>query len=93
MTEFLPEIVPNPESDEFEILGVPVVANPDWFDFSPDEEGNVSRWTRGFQTLPDGAITPLARHMGMWVADNGDLFLKLINPFTLLHIPRSEFEK
>jgi len=78
----------DPQTGRAEDLGVIAVQNPDYFDFGPGPDGRPKPWAHGFQTLPDGTLTPLHAHMAMIVARDGTIYVTVLSPFTLLRIPQ-----
>ena len=76
----------DPKRKMMEDLGVLVVENPDFFDFSPGPDGKRKPWSHGFHKLPDGTLTPLHVHMALLAASDGTIYTTIIYPFTLLRI-------
>ena len=83
----------DPKDKSMRDLGVLAVKNPDFFfgyklgeSGAKDENGKGVPWTHGFHTLPDGTLTPLYNHMALVVASNGDGYVTIIYPYTLLRI-------
>lgn len=72
--------------------GVLGVKNPDWFDFSPGQDGKPKPWTHGFHKLPDGTWTPLHVHMALTMAKDGTLYGTSIYPFTLLRVEAKDYK-
>lgn len=76
----------DPRTKKIETLGVLAVKNPDFFDFARRINGKRPPWTHGYHTLPDGTLTPLYCHMALVAARDGDLYVTILYPFTLLRI-------
>ncbi len=83
----------DPQANRMEDLGVLAVKNPAFFDFGPGPDGKPKPWTHGYHKLPDGTLTPLHNHMAMIAARDGGIYVTVIYPFTLLHIPRGEVNR
>lgn len=77
----------DPRDGTIHDLGALAVQNSDWYTFtsgSPNTEG----WpTSGFEQLPDNVIVPRYHHMAMMVASDYSIYVTIIYPFTLLHVP------
>jgi len=74
----------DPKSQRHDDLGVPVVKNPDFFPWK-DETGKPLPWSHGYQTLPDGTLTPLY-NQALIVTANNTIYATFLYPFTLLRI-------
>jgi uncharacterized phosphosugar-binding protein len=77
----------DPKTDRHQDLGVLAVRNPDFFAWK-DRDGKAAPWSHGFQTLPDGTLTPVFSFTahGLIVAQDGTLYVTTLYPFTLLRI-------
>jgi hypothetical protein len=70
-----------------EDLGVVAIRNKDFFDFDvPGPDGGKRPFAHGYQTLPDGTLTPRYQHLGAIVARDGTVYVLALNPYTLLRI-------
>ena len=78
-----------PHTKRMEDLGVLAVKNPDFFDFSPRDDGKPPPFSHGYHKLPDGTLTPLHVHMALLVARDGTIYATILYPFTLLRIDGS----
>ena len=76
----------DPAARRHEDLGVLKVANPNYYDWSPDPDGKPKHHSHGFHRLPDDTLTPLHAHMALLAARDGTLYATIIYPFTLLKI-------
>jgi hypothetical protein len=76
----------DPKTGGFEDLGVLKVENPNFFDWSPGPEGKKKPFTHGYQTLPDGTLTPQYQHLGAIMARDGTMYVLILCPYTLLRI-------
>jgi len=76
----------DPKTNKCEDLGVLAVKNPDFFNFAPGPDGKKPPNSHGYQTLPDGTLTPLHNNMGLIAAYDGTLYATILYPFTLLRI-------
>lgn len=74
----------DPKRKKHEDLGVPAVTNPDFFPWK-DADGKPLPWSHGYQTLPDGTLTPLY-NQGLIVTANNTVYATFLYPFTLLRI-------
>jgi hypothetical protein len=74
----------DPKKKKHEDLGVPAVTNPDFFPWK-DGAGKLLSWSHGYQTLPDGTLTPLY-NQGMVVTADNTVYATFLYPFTLLRI-------
>jgi len=74
----------DPKRKKHEDLGVPVVTNPDFFP-RKDGDGKPLPWSHGYQTLPDGTLTPLY-NQGLIVTQNNTVYATFLYPYTLLRI-------
>lgn len=80
-------------------LGVITVQNPDFFGRPiktggvTDDNGKGIPWTHGYHTLPDGVLTPLHAHMSLLATREGDLYVTILYPFTLLRIDKATLPK
>ena len=71
----------DPKTGAIDDLGVLAVKNPDFANFKENRG-----WHHGYHTLPDGTLTPLYNHMGLWMGSNGDAYVTIIYPYSVLHI-------
>jgi hypothetical protein len=79
----------DPRRKTFADLGIPVVSNPEFFDFNGPQAKNPDgslRPRHGFHTLPDGSLTPLHHILAVIVAHDGTIYATVLYPFTLLRI-------
>lgn len=80
----------DPRRKNFTDLGIPIVTNPEYFDFSGSQAQNPDgslRPRHGFHKLPDGSLTPLHHILAVIVAHDGNIYATVLYPFTLLKIP------
>lgn len=78
----------DPKKGAIERLGVVMVKNPDFFDFSPGADGKRPPWSHGYHRLPDKTLTPLHSHMGMVVTADNAIYITILYPYTLLRIDK-----
>jgi hypothetical protein len=77
----------DPKTGRFEDLGVFKVENPDFFDFeATGPDGKKKPFTHGYQTLPDGVLTPQYQHLGAIMARDGTVYVLILAPYTLLRV-------
>jgi hypothetical protein len=76
----------DPATKQVEDLGVLKVDNKGFFDFSPGPDGKPKPFTHGYQTLPDGVLTPQYQPLGAIVAHDGTMYVLILCPYTLLRV-------
>jgi hypothetical protein len=82
----------NPAKNRINQLGVLKVSNPDFYGRpladggAKTDDGKTIPWTHGYHHLPDGSLTPLHAHMGLIAAHNGDVYITILYPYSLLKI-------
>jgi hypothetical protein len=77
----------DPRTKTFEDLGVLKVENKDFFDFeAPGPDGKKKPFSHGYQTLPDGVLTPQYQHLGAIMARDGTMYILILYPYTLLRV-------
>ena len=76
----------DPTAKKVDDLGVMVVENKGFFDFSPGADGQPKPFANGYQTLPDGTLTAQYQHLGSITASDGTVYVLILSPYTLLRI-------
>jgi hypothetical protein len=77
----------NPRDGSINDLGALAVQNADWYPFTSGSPNTESWPAHGFEQLPDAVIVPRYHHMAMMVAKDYSVYVTIIYPFTLLHVP------